>query len=72
MRIRYWDLYEENEYTVEHLRRMPMSAPDVFWNADEQEWYEIQRIMDRPVDVKGRISYIIRWKGYEAEDDSWV
>lgn len=33
--------------------------------------YEIDKIVGRKLDDKGNHLYRVRWKGHEAEDDSW-
>lgn len=36
-----------------------------------EELYEVERIVDRRKNKKGRTEYLVRWKGYESEDDTW-
>ena len=35
-----------------------------------QEEYEVQSILDRRV-ARNRIEYLVQWKGYGAEDNTW-
>uniref|UniRef100_A0A6I8NXJ3 Chromodomain Y like n=1 Tax=Ornithorhynchus anatinus TaxID=9258 RepID=A0A6I8NXJ3_ORNAN len=36
-----------------------------------EELYEVERIVDRRKNKKGKIEYLVRWKGYDSEDDTW-
>lgn len=38
-------------------------------NADEEE-YEVDKVIDSKR-IKGRLHYLIRWKGYSADSDTW-
>uniref|UniRef100_A0A1Y1K501 Chromo domain-containing protein n=1 Tax=Photinus pyralis TaxID=7054 RepID=A0A1Y1K501_PHOPY len=37
---------------------------------EEEEQYEVEEIIDEKV-VRGVIHYLIRWKGYDPESDTW-
>ncbi|XP_019482617.1 PREDICTED: chromodomain Y-like protein isoform X1 [Hipposideros armiger] len=36
-----------------------------------EELYEVERIVDKRKNKKGKTEYLVRWKGYESEDDTW-
>ena len=57
--------YRENEV---HGRNFPVPPPDLI-NGEEE--YEIEKII-RHRGTSSTRSFLIRWKGYLAEEDSWV
>ena len=57
--------YHENEI---HGPNFPAPPPDL---VDNEEEYEIERILKHRGPPKNR-SYLIRWKGYTAEEDTWL
>ncbi|NIG61663.1 chromodomain Y-like protein [Pontoporia blainvillei] len=36
-----------------------------------EELYEVERIVDKRKNKKGKTEYSVRWKGYDSEDDTW-
>uniref|UniRef100_A0A3B5R7E2 Chromodomain Y-linked 1 n=1 Tax=Xiphophorus maculatus TaxID=8083 RepID=A0A3B5R7E2_XIPMA len=36
-----------------------------------EELYEVERIVDRRRSRKGRVEYLVRWRGYSSESDTW-
>lgn len=36
-----------------------------------EEFYEVERIVDRRRSKKGRVEYLVRWRGYGSEGDTW-
>ncbi|XP_043921103.1 chromodomain Y-like protein [Protopterus annectens] len=36
-----------------------------------EELYEVERIIDKKRNKKGKIEYLVRWKGYDSDDDTW-
>ena len=37
----------------------------------EEEEFEVSQVLDSG-SVRGKLHYLVRWKGYGAEDDLWV
>ena len=38
--------------------------------SDEQE-YSVEKIVDKQTAINGKISYLIKWKGYDDKDNTW-
>ncbi|XP_057713989.1 chromodomain Y-like protein [Corythoichthys intestinalis] len=36
-----------------------------------EDFYEVERIVDRRKNKKGRTEYLVRWRGYGCEGDTW-
>lgn len=39
--------------------------------SSDEDTYEVEKIMDHRVDPKGRRRFLLKWKGYGHEDDTW-
>lgn len=37
----------------------------------EEELYEVERIMDRRRSALGQVEYLVRWRGYGSDSDTW-
>uniref|UniRef100_A0A3Q3I9Y0 Chromo domain-containing protein n=1 Tax=Monopterus albus TaxID=43700 RepID=A0A3Q3I9Y0_MONAL len=35
------------------------------------EFYEVERIVDKRTNKKGKVEYLVRWRGYGSEEDTW-
>ncbi|XP_040911709.1 chromodomain Y-like protein isoform X2 [Toxotes jaculatrix] len=36
-----------------------------------EEFYEVERIVDKRKNKKGKVEYLVRWRGYGSEEDTW-
>ncbi|XP_008299966.1 chromodomain Y-like protein, partial [Stegastes partitus] len=36
-----------------------------------EELYEVERIVDKRKNKKGKVEYLVRWRGYSSEGDTW-
>ena len=36
-----------------------------------EDLYEVERILDKRKSNKGKMEYLVQWKGYGREDDTW-
>ncbi|XP_045907160.1 chromodomain Y-like protein isoform X1 [Micropterus dolomieu] len=36
-----------------------------------EEFYEVERIVDKRKNKKGKVEYLVRWRGYSSEGDTW-
>ncbi|XP_004753702.1 chromodomain Y-like protein isoform X3 [Mustela lutreola] len=41
------------------------------WQHLSRETGQVERIVDKRKNKKGKIEYLVRWKGYDSEDDTW-
>lgn len=38
---------------------------------DDEEYYEIEKILKKKVKENGEVTYLIKWFGYDKEHDTW-
>ena len=54
-------------------RPRPDEPPSVFVEGDteHEKSFELEKIVDKQVSARGRVRYLVRWKGYGPEHDQW-
>ncbi|XP_023480161.1 chromodomain Y-like protein isoform X1 [Equus przewalskii] len=45
--------------------------PQEVWQHLPSGTYQVERIVDKRKNKKGKTEYLVRWKGYDSEDDTW-
>lgn len=48
--------------------KAPTPEPEI--EEDEEEVYEVEKVLDKRV-VRGKTQYLIKWKGFSHEDNTW-
>lgn len=51
------------------LQSDPDSTPDPLMETEDM--YEVERIVDRRLSALGQVEYLVRWRGYGADGDTW-
>ena len=40
-------------------------------NKEDEEVYSVEKVIDKCYDSNGKINYLIKWKGYDDEENTW-
>src|SRR5258708_32619192 len=59
------------KYVEDTFGRKPIPLPPVITANDEEE-YEIERILNSQRKGPYKVEYLVRWKNYGPEEDSWI
>jgi len=52
------------------FNRDPVALPPIITPEGEEE-YEVEEILDTKLN-RGRIQYLVKWKGYDASENKWI
>ncbi|XP_031699743.1 chromobox protein homolog 1b isoform X2 [Anarrhichthys ocellatus] len=61
---------EEPESKMTAVEKKDKKPEEVAEEEEEEEEYVVERVLNRRV-VKGRVEYLLKWRGFSGEDNTW-
>ncbi|KAF3704121.1 Chromobox protein -like protein 1 Heterochromatin protein 1 -like protein beta [Channa argus] len=59
-----------SESKMTSVEKKEKKADDVAEEEEDEEEYVVEKVLNRRV-VKGRVEYLLKWKGFSDEDNTW-
>ncbi|XP_029800123.1 chromodomain Y-like protein isoform X3 [Suricata suricatta] len=57
--------------SLPNFNQQEPDKPREQWRHLSSETCQVERIVDKRKNKKGKTEYLVRWKGYDSEDDTW-
>nr|4HAE_A Chain A, Chromodomain Y-like protein 2 [Homo sapiens] len=56
---------------MHHHHHHSSGRENLYFQGASGDLYEVERIVDKRKNKKGKWEYLIRWKGYGSTEDTW-